>query len=159
MKNYKANGKFEDPIDLPYIQIPYAVYKMLFIDCVGLTKKARTLALDAYIHKYFTNDPSAIEELKDIDMAAYFVAIAIDSRTFQVQNNARWQALERGYGEGRDVEDVLVEKEKLRKEKKSELNKRAYQRRKQQNKINKFLTDQEAAENLEQFIFEGDLDE
>lgn len=159
MKNYKSKGMFDSPITLPYIQIPYAVYKMLFIDCSGLTKEARMLALSAYVEKYFTNNNNIIEELKNDDMAAYLIATTIDSRTYQVQNNARWQAAERGYGDGRDVDEVLAEKEKIRKEKKAELNKQAYQRRKQQEKINKFLTDKEAADNLEQFILGTDLEE
>ena len=97
MKNYNNRGKYTEPIDLPYIQIPKDVFNQLFIDYQSIPESTRMLALWEYFKHYFTN--CDYELLKGKDSMAHLLCSSLDSRTYFVQNNARWQAYDRGYGQ------------------------------------------------------------
>jgi len=147
--NSKGRGKYLDEITIPYIQIPFDIFNELYVTYSNVPEQSRLLALDAYVYKYFTNDRDRIERLRAIDMMAYMIADNFDQRTFQVQNNARWKAYDSGYGQGIDTNEVLQNKAQERKDKKKELNKKAYQKK----KLEHWETlDKEEKERLEELI-------
>lgn len=147
--NSKGRGKYLDEITIPYIQIPFDIFNELYVTYSNVPEQSRLLALDAFVYKYFTNDRDKIERLRAVDMMAYMIADNFDQRTFQVQNNARWKAHDSGYGQGKDTIEVLQDKAQERKDKKRELNKKAYQKK----KLEHWETiDKEEKERLEELI-------
>ena len=127
----KGRGKFEDPIELKYIQIPHSVFQAIYVDFASFPEATRELALYHYIYHYFTN--MGYESLKLKDMQAYVICKALDASTEIVQNNARWKCHDEFY-KGRDDLDYeaawdLDQKEK--RSKKKELNRKNYIDKKQ----------------------------
>ena len=147
--NSKGRGKYLDEITIPYIQIPFDIFNELYVTYSNVPEQSRLLALDAFVYKYFTNDRDKIERLRAVDMIAYMIADNFDQRTFQVQNNARWKAYDSGYGQGKDTMEVLQDKAQERKDKKRELNKKAYQKKKLEHWE---LMDKEEKDRLEELI-------
>ena len=130
MKNYNNRGKYTEPIDLPYIQIPKDVFNQLFIDYQSIPESTRMLALWEYFKHYFTN--CDYELLKGKDSMAHLLCSSLDSRTYFVQNNARWQAYDRGYGQEYDTDTLIEMKAQEAKEKKKQRNKAHYRKNKMQ---------------------------
>lgn len=91
----KGRGKFKDPIELKYIQIPHSVFQSLYVDFASFPEATRMLALYHYVYHYFTN--MGYESLKLKDMQAYVICKALDASTEIVQNNARWKCHDEFY--------------------------------------------------------------
>lgn len=150
MKNYNNRGQYTDPIDLPYIQIPKDVYNQLFIEYSSIPETTRMLALWEYFKHYFTN--SNYELLRGKDITAHMLTSMLDSRTYFVQNNARWQAYDRGYGQDYDTDTLIELKQKEAKEKKKERNKKDYQKRKGISQIEQIRDGEETLEIMKSFL-------
>jgi hypothetical protein len=126
----KGRGKFDKNIELKYIQLPHEVYEIIFRDYSNLPEQSRMLALWHFTYHFFTN--SGYETLKLKDMNAYMLCTILDSKLGQLQNIARWRCFDEFYKgeEDIDYEMALELYNKEKKEKKKELNKKDYQRRK-----------------------------
>ena len=150
-KDYtKGRGVYTDPIELKYIQIPHDVFKFLYVECSGIPDHTKYSALYFFVNDYFTN--SGFESLKLVDFQAYLLCRTMKEMTGSLQNNGRWKCFDEFYKGRNDIDyelawDMYIKEQK---EKKAELNRRAYQRRKTEKEIEEMLAaeQQESIKNL-----------
>lgn len=141
----KGRGKFENPIELKYIQIPRDVLQDLFINFSSLPENSRMLALWHFCYHYLTNQ--GFDSLKLKDMQAYLLCLMMNEKTFVAQNNARWKCWDEFYRQ-EDIDfDLAMERyQREKKEKKAERNKNDYNKRKLQQKTFEQLREEREAE-------------
>lgn len=127
----KGRGRYRNPIDLKYIQLPRKIYEILFLQYSYIPESVRGIALIRFINHFFTN--CGYESLKVQDSQAYMLCNIMDEATQLTQNNSRWRCFDEFYKGRDDIDyemawDLHLEEQK---QKKKELNKKNYRERKQ----------------------------
>jgi len=129
-KNYsKGRGKFEDPIELKYIQISRESLNDLFRGLNSIPENSRMLALWYFAYNFLTNE--GFESLRLRDTAAYILCSQMNEKHFVVQNEARWNVWDNFYKhENITFEEAFERERQKEKANKSAQNKRDYLKRK-----------------------------
>lgn len=129
-----SKDKFNDPITLEYAQLTYLEFaKVLYINYGYIDENIRALACFEFLKHYFFNTSDAeIELFKKRNPQAGMLYDILDASSEQRQNDARWASWQKDYKQRDDVsiEDIIEEKQIAKKEKKKELNRKSYQRKK-----------------------------
>lgn len=146
-KNYsKGRGKFEDPIELKYVQISRESLNELFRCLNSIPENSRMLALWHFVYNFLTNE--GFESLRLKDAAAYILCSQMNEKHFVVQNEARWNMWDNFYKHENITFEEAFERERQRaKANKSEQNKRAYQERKKRDIVKEQQEIQDALKN------------
>ena len=144
----KGRGKFENPIELKYVQIPRDILQSLFVGYAAMPEQSRMLALWHFCYHYLTNQ--GYESLKVKDLNAYLLCEMMNEKTFVIQNNSRWKMWDEFYKQ-EDVDfDIAMDRYKQEtREKKRELDRKNYQKRKsyeqlkleREEEVNKILSE------------------
>lgn len=132
MKNYNNRGKYTEPIDLPYIQIPRHLLEMVYSTPNGLSLQDKMIALWLFTYAYWQNKDldSIMPNVRTDAPMAFMFAQLLYERISATMNNARWAAYDKGYGQDLTTDEVIEVKRKEAKEKKKQRNKKNYQKNK-----------------------------
>lgn len=156
--NSKGRGKYEDEIELKYIQLPHKIYELIFLKYGRMSETDRALALLHYVYHYYTNKGFATLEAKNSN--AFMLCDIMNEATFVVQNQARWKCFDEFYKGRNDIDyEIAADNYKKEiKEKKKETNKKYYLKHKEVAAPDPEADKREGFEKLNQFAEEHGID-